>query len=387
MSMADKKQKEQDAPVKNGKDKMEIEITRYKGIVTAFNSPRTLAKLIIVTSLILVLVFFGISVIALVIKNYYPYKTVNSNEYGATIIENEDNEVIYWLFNTADLWANSGIHVKKGDVISVRASGAFHSSIHHLVEDADSNRMRRNWVKPVGGPNQSPPTDREKSRSSYRISSEQEFNTLLMQVIPESVELRDGNGNWTIKNACYLDGRKKETKNNNQTIDHNLSIYPDIYAIGAERDKITIRSDGVLHFAVNDIALTRDIILQMKEKVYINPFYPYKDTSKLGIGYFPLPNKKDTNLLNDLLEGMRKIGFYGNINDTMNIGCKSNKKKEWNSDYRKLYEIFKQYSVNDTTFVKKHYTELDYYLIRNFVDAWFVDNAGSYLIVIERKKQ
>lgn len=387
MSMADKKQKEQDAPVKNGKDKMEIEITRYKGIVTAFNSPRTLAKLIIVTSLILVLVFFGISVIALVIKNYYPYKTVNSNEYGATIIENEDNEVIYWLFNTADLWANSGIHVKKGDVISVRASGAFHSSIHHLVEDADSNRMRRNWVKPVGGPNQSPPTDREKSRSSYRISSEQEFNTLLMQVIPESVELRDGNGNWTIKNACYLDGRKKETKNNNQTIDHNLSIYPDIYAIGAERDKITIRSDGVLHFAVNDIALTRDIILQMKEKVYINPFYPYKDTSKLGIGCFPLPNKKDTNLLNDLLEGMRKIGFYGNINDTMNIGCKSNKKKEWNSDYRKLYEIFKQYSVNDTTFVKKHYTELDYYLIRNFVDAWFVDNAGSYLIVIERKKQ
>lgn len=366
---------------------MEIEITRYKGIVTAFNSPRTLAKLIIVTSLILVLVFFGISVIALVIKNYYPYKTVNSNEYGATIIENEDNEVIYWLFNTADLWANSGIHVKKGDVISVRASGAFHSSIHHLVEDADSNRMRRNWVKPVGGPNQSPPTDREKSRSSYRISSEQEFNTLLMQVIPESVELRDGNGNWTIKNACYLDGRKKETKNNNQTIDHNLSIYPDIYAIGAERDKITIRSDGVLHFAVNDIALTRDIILQMKEKVYINPFYPYKDTSKLGIGCFPLPNKKDTNLLNDLLEGMRKIGFYGNINDTMNIGCKSNKKKEWNSDYRKLYEIFKQYSVNDTTFVKKHYTELDYYLIRNFVDAWFVDNAGSYLIVIERKKQ
>ncbi len=389
MSMADKKQKEQDAPVKNGKDKMEIEITRYKGIVTAFNSPRTLAKLIIVTSLILVLVFFGISVIALVVKNYYPYKTVNSNEYGATIIENEDNEVIYWLFNTADLWANSGIHVKKGDVISVRASGAFHSSIHHLVEDADSNRMRRNWVKPVGGPNQSPPTDREKSRSSYRISSEQEFNTLLMQVIPESVELRDGNGNWTIKNACYLDGKPKEIKNNNKTIDHDKSVYPDVYVIGNERDKITIRSDGVLHFAVNDIAMTRNVIMEMKEKVKIGKKNggEYKDTSKLEIGYFPIPNKKDTNLLNDLLEGMRKIGFYGNINDTMNIGCKSNKKKEWNSDYRKLYEIFKQYSVNDTTFVKKHYTELDYYLIRNFVDAWFVDNAGSYLIVIERKKQ
>lgn len=386
--MADKKQKEQDAPVKNGKDKMEIEITRYKGIVTAFNSPRTLAKLIIVTSLILVLVFFGISVIALVIKNYYPYKTVNSNEYGATIIENEDNEVIYWLFNTADLWANSGIHVKKGDVISVRASGAFHSSIHHLVEDADSNRMRRNWVKPVGGPNQSPPTDREKSRSSYRISSEQEFNTLLMQVIPESVELRDGNGNWTIKNACYLDGRKKETKNNNQTIDHNLSIYPDIYAIGAERDKITIRSDGVLHFAVNDIALTRNIIMEMKEKVQIGgPERNYKDTSKLEIGYFPIPNKKDTNLLNDLLEGMGKIGFSGNASDTMIFGREPTKKNDWDKNYRCLYNHLNKRLTEDTVFYRKNYTELDYYLIRNFVDAWFVDNAGSYLIVIERKKQ
>lgn len=389
MSMADKKQKEQDAPVKNGKDKMEIEITRYKGIVTAFNSPRTLAKLIIVTSLILVLVFFGISVIALVVKNYYPYKTVNSNEYGATIIENEDNEVIYWLFNTADLWANSGIHVKKGDVISVRASGAFHSSIHHLVEDADSNRMRRNWVKPVGGPNQSPPTDREKSRSSYRISSEQEFNTLLMQVIPESVELRDGNGNWTIKNACYLDGRKKETKNNNQTIDHNLSIYPDIYAIGAERDKITIRSDGVLHFAVNDIAMTRNVIMEMKEKVKIGKKNggEYKDTSKLEIGYFPIPNKKDTNLLNDLLEGMRKIGFSGNASDTMIFGREPTKKNDWDKNYRCLYNHLNKRLTEDTVFYRKNYTELDYYLIRNFVDAWFVDNAGSYLIVIERKKQ
>lgn len=30
--------------------------------------------------------------------------------------------------------------------------------------------------------------------------------------------------------------------------------------------------------------------------------------------------------------------------------------------------------------------ELDYYKHHNFVDAWFVDNIGSYMIVIERKK-
>lgn len=256
----------QKSPSDKGKNKkMEIEITRYKGLVNAFNTPTALAKLIIVISLIIVLVFFGISVIALVVKSYYPYKTVNSNEYGATIIENEDNEVIYWLFNTADLWANSGIRVKEGDVISVRASGAFHSSIHHLVEDALINKKSRNWLNPIGGPNASGP--REKHRANYRISQTHPFNTLLMQVIPEDIELKDNDGIWSTEYACYLDGRPKEIKNNNNTVDHARSIYPDIYAIGAERDKVTIRSDGILYFTVNDIALTRNVIVQMKDEV------------------------------------------------------------------------------------------------------------------------
>ena len=384
---------DQKSPIDNGENKkMEIEITRYKKIVEAFNSPRALAKLIIVISLIIVLVFLGISIIALVVKSYYPYKTVNSNEYGATIIENEDNEVIYWLFNTADLWANSGIHVKKGDVISVRASGAFHSSIHHLVHDADSNRKGHNWVHPIGGPNASGP--REEYRASYRISSTHSFNTLLMQVIPEDVELKDHDGNWSLDYSCYLDGRPKEIKNNNQTIDHNRSIYPDIYAIGDERDKITIRRDGVLHFAVNDIALTRMIIMEMKEKVRIDTFQN-KDTSSLKLGVFPIPNIKDTNAYKHLVRGLRNMELDSKElficadkekNKTYNESLK-NEYKDFDMKIESLYKRNYFLSKTDSDLFRHNYTELDYYLIRNFVDAWFVDNAGSYLIVIERKKQ
>lgn len=394
MSIADKKQKEQNVSVKKGEDKkMEIEIIRYKRIVELFNSPKALAKLIIVISLIIVLVFLGISIIALVVKSYYPYKTVNSNEYGATIIENEDNEVIYWLFNTADLWANSGIHVKKGDVISVRASGAFHSSIHHLVNEAKTNKMERKWVKPMGGPNQSPPTDREESRSSYRISPAHEFNTLLMQVIPENVELKDNDGNWSIDNACYLDGRKKDI-NNNQTIGNNRSIYPDIYVIGVERDKITIRSDGVLHFAVNDIALTRDIIMQMKEKVRIDTFQN-KDTGSLKLGVFPIPSIKDTNAYKYLLRGLRDMEldsqeFFICTDKEKNKKYNDSLKKKYKDFDNKIESLYKRndsLSKTDSDLFRHNYTELDYYLIRNFVDAWFVDNVGSYLIIIEREKQ
>ena len=376
----------------NGENKkMEIEITRYHGIVKAFNSPTSLAKLIIVISLIIILVFLGVSIIALVVKSYYPYKTVNSNEYGATIIENEAKDMIYWLFNTADLWSNSGIYVQKGDVISVRASGAFHSSIHHLVHDADRNKMGRKWLSPMGGENTDIP--RDEARASYRISSAHPFNTLLMQVIPNDVKLKDQNGNWeqNPENTCYLDGRPYEGK----------SINPDIYAIGAERDKVTLRSSGVLYFTVNDIALTKDIIMQMKEKVNIGENSgEYKDNEKLKIGKFPIPNENETiSLLNGLnclkLDSTKKPTLPFSFSSDIATNIEYNNR--FGQEYKQLYDsllyhnqlddsVKKNKPVIDTTFLRKHFTELDYYLIRDFVDAWFADNVGSYLIVIERER-
>lgn len=37
--------------------------------------------------------------------------------------------------------------------------------------------------------------------------------------------------------------------------------------------------------------------------------------------------------------------------------------------------------------IEQNLTELDYYRMTKFVDAWFVDNVGSILIAIERKKK
>ena len=128
-------------------EKMEIEISRYKTLVEALGDPKKVVRLIIILSAVVIILAFGILGIIYGIKRFYPYKSINSNEYGATFIKDEDNEIIYWLFNTADLWANSGIEVKEGDVISVHTSGAFHPSIHHLVQDADSNNALRDpWV-------------------------------------------------------------------------------------------------------------------------------------------------------------------------------------------------------------------------------------------------
>lgn len=331
----------------NENKKMEIEITRYKSIVKAFNNPSALAKLIIVIALIIILVFIGISIIALVMKSFYPYKVVNSNEYGATIIQNEETEVSYWLLNSADLWANSGISVKKGDVISVRASGAFHSSIHHLVDEAKKNKKEYSWLYPIGGPNSS--ESKESFRAEHRISGAYPLNTLLMQVIPIDVRLKK-DGRWNPEAYLYIDGTGKEGKK---------PIKPDIYVIGAERDKITIRTDGVLHFTVNDIALTEKVIAKMKEKENIQPVEVivnnenkvyYKDKGPLKIGPYPKLKEKDSLAF----KALKRLGYDGEF--------------------------------DDTTLISQVYTELDYYRSEGFVDAWFVDNAGSFLIVIERNK-
>lgn len=376
----------QNPSTQEGNPKMVIEITRYKGIVDAFNNPRSLAKLIVVIALIIVIVFGGITGIALVIKNYYPYKTVNSNEYGATIIQNEDNEVIYWLFNSAELWANSGIHVKKGDVISVRASGAFHTAIHHLVEDADSNKMRHKWLNPIGGPNSSDAKDN--NRAAFRISTTASFNKMLMQVIPDSVVLKNDTGAWNPCYAPYIDGRAVVSRDANGNIIEKESIFPDIYAIGSERDKITIRTDGVLYFTVNDIALTKEIICQMMDHVRISKIKDdWIDTGDLHLGKFPMPpDKKKANGYKDYMRDL-KNGLEALEDDKGKTIF--DEKGGWILGYRGLYDKVKDANKMDvdSNYLKKTFTELDYYLITNFVDAWFVDNAGSFLIVIERKKQ
>ena len=137
-SMKEEQKKEKDA-----KGKMIIEIHKYQLLFDILKNPKLVWKLLLTMFCIVVVFFGGLSIVVLTIKSFYPYNNIRTNVYGATIMEDEDKEVIYWLFNTAELWANSGIEVEPGDELTIRASGASHTAIHHLVEDADNNRMLR----------------------------------------------------------------------------------------------------------------------------------------------------------------------------------------------------------------------------------------------------
>ena len=254
-------EKERNDNSSNEKPKIEIEINKYKRLVDVLNNPKMLAKAIVVLAVVIVLVFVGVSAIALIIKRFYPYKAVETNKYGATVIKNEDTEVTYWLFNSADLWANSGIKVEKGQRITIRTSGAFHSAIHHLVEDANKNQQRDKWLNATGGMQSLNPQD--EARSKYRIAPEYEFNTVIMQVVPQKV-LEMGN-DWYIK----VDKNKRYTKFLDYVdggVTDSISSAK-IYKIGEGYENIEIQEDGILCFACNDIALTQRKIKAMKSLV------------------------------------------------------------------------------------------------------------------------
>jgi hypothetical protein len=352
------------------KSKIEIEINKYKRLVDILNNPKMLAKSIVVLSVIIVLVFIGVSAIALTIKRFYPYKAVETNKYGATVIKNEDTEVTYWLFNSADLWANSGIEVKKGQIITVRTSGAFHTAIHHLVDDAKKNQQRDKWLNATGGMQSTNPQD--KARSQYKIAPEYDFNTIIMQVIPQDVlnmgddwykKINENANSDTIPYLDYIDGMNMSKR---------LSTY--IYKIGDGYENIEIQNDGILCFACNDIALTKRNIKKIKgateiRKDSINVSY-YKfsvqdiDVKSIKNGYITID--KNMYRIIELTQDSLKVA-----KDSIVI---TNRLKDFSS-----LNIGSSPIATDSS-------ELDYYYRKNFVDAWFVDNVGSFLIVVECKK-
>lgn len=323
----DRKTQQEGMASSTEKPKLEIEISRYKGILDMIADTRKLAKLILVMAVVLILVFAGVTAIVLIVKKFYPYNTVNTNKYGATVIESEKKDVIYWLFNSADLWANSGIEVKAGDVISVQTSGSFHTAIHNLVKNSKENVLLDNpWMSPDGGFLK---RSKDIQRSKYRISSSADPNEILMQVIPAEYENRNGNAkSWckTFKDDII---RERYVAGNG---------FADIYIIGGERRNIRIQSDGILHFAVNDVAFTSGVLLRMIED----------KTVMDSAGSTKKPNKWDSIVKakeNDMVKGK--------------------------------YADTKSDSVN----------EFVYYYYTDFVDAWYVDNVGSFLVAIEREKR
>lgn len=335
------------------KPKVSIEIIRHRQFFEMLRNPLTMWKVLLSLFLILVVFFFGIASVIVLVKSFYPYNSIKTNLNGATIMKDEDKEIIYWLFNPAQLWADSGIEVEVGDQVSIRSSGAHHTAIHHLVDDAQNNKkLRDKWTGTEG-------EDRTDSvnvnRSRYRMAPNVPQMKLLMNIVAPGDSALDEN---------YRNG---------------------IVEIGRERTNLYIGKKGRLVFAVNDIALTSNVIDAM-----------YKEYVR-GLETHPLGGRTLSG--NDTAE---IIGLYDSFSDSIK------EKKSVDGILNQIAEINGRVYTADTAAIKEIkkdvacysfglgaypgrenefplVNELLYYRQKKFNNAWFVDNVGSILIVIERK--
>jgi len=168
---------------------------------------------------------------------------LNINNQGAFNPHKSMNcEYALYLFNTADVWANSGIQIGVGDRYRINISGALHSSVEGAIYGARNNTEQRyGWVK---FENDGPKTLAKDEESTvgfclYRYEKKKNagemdriaFGAPLVGIFPESSDLAS---NPIIDDSDRAERVWEWTRKNGRKF---------------EKAKYS----GTLHFAINDM--------------------------------------------------------------------------------------------------------------------------------------
>lgn len=330
-------------------DQLIIRIDRYTVLSDILTKPRLMWYTAGLITLLISFLFVGLTLAAITLKRIYPYTDFQTNAWGAMMIRTEEKEITYWLFNTAELWANSGIQVKEGDVLTIRASGRSHTAIHHLIENARCNNVLTDpWSGTEGFEHKE--NERDRLRAKWRIIPHKPQDALIMWVAPPK------STDW------------EESTDRSQ-----------LYLIGKERTELRIAQSGELRFAVNDIILTPSTIYHMVLDHLKTIVQDQQEDQKQELNDLLREFPERDSLITQ--EKVKKLFEYLET-ETTNLK-KLYKKKEGPSGYE-----FGPYPTSGTELTNEIYrNEMSYYNEQKYINAWYDDNIGSFLIVIERKKQ
>lgn len=169
-----------------------------------------------------------------------------SNKEGATVVTDR-NEVTKTLvlLPASRLWLDTELEVKKGQSVTITASGSINLAAHRLVEAMkDHTRPRLGWIGPDGG---SYPyrKDLDNGRSKYLISPAHNYGALLACIVPA---------------GDPLPGKENPKPNG-------------IKQIGS-RGSITAEATGNLWLVVNDVVLTEQAHdVYVPEQEVLNDIY------------------------------------------------------------------------------------------------------------------
>lgn len=194
-------------------------------------------RLIMVIAAAVVATTFVLHYSIVYIKEVLLYQnSISANANGALLPKKSlSREYGIYLFNTSELWANTGIAISKGDKIRLSVSGAFHSSVGDLYIDTKENtsapqirwigqKLRAEYASPLKR-NQEHVPQAEKNSVCVKKDGDAYLGAVLYAIVPE-YEPRD---------PYY-------------------SKYSKVWNPKMAKEGLTVKDNsGVLHLTVNDI--------------------------------------------------------------------------------------------------------------------------------------
>lgn len=430
---------EQESKTENSSNKLTIEIRRFQNLLEILKDYRKLLALSLVIILVGIVLFCGITLIVLSIKRLYPYNDITTNAMGTTTLKSENKNVSYFLLSSSELWANSGIHVKKGETLTIKSSGKKHSAIHHLVNIAKNNKPNSHdpWVGSEGfSEDFDKREDRDRERARYRIFPKTNQDILLLQIVPDDnrkpVDRPDG--------LVYNSREKRFVRECCQNT---------FLVVGNKMDNIHVDIDGTLYFAINDIVLDDETIIKMilecdgkksvnsplfndsivdlvndadswrneleKNNEYKSIIKKYDSVNSVKNSIISKRNKvtyliKDTSYIKDLSEktGQSIDTIKTVLNDSLDrlenslrrIDSTMNSIQENHTN--KYYKVFLdkigvknpvalicngsygEFQFGNGYGINSNKIELFDYFMNKYKNAWYEDNVGSFLILVEK---
>lgn len=373
---------------------LKIEVSKYKSILEVLGDKDKTWRVVFTVFFLGVFLFAGIAVVASAIKKLYPYSDITTNGLGATTIKNEKKEVSYWLYNTSELWANSGINVNAGDILTIRSSGKFYTAIHHLYDSALKNTiMKDKWVGSEGEidtPNNL--SEGSYYRRKFRMFPNLPTGTLVMQVV-----------------------NKQPYDSSRDSLDRYPADPDNFYFVGKERQNIYIKNPGTLYFSLNDIVLNNRTIVELlfdclsDSEIYVGKTGLSRIKNKLinfNLSKVVNDTLKIKDMFNDFATIFKKemLGIEpgGRAMGKYKLGVTKLSCKDLKKTFPKLLITNGEDICIDTEEAKKIFgsvvwkgeapvkevvvCEMEYYWKNGYKTAWFDDNIGSFLIIVEKNK-
>lgn len=153
---------------------------------------RNLIRFVLLMTVLVAVVILVLTLSIYYVKDIVLFKSkLSVNQQGVFMPTRScGRDYCLFLFNTSELWSNTGIYLNKGDKYKISVSGAFHSSVEHLRSDAENNNSTPEvrWITGLGRDTLFRSSFiPQQNKKDFFVSDESYLGAVLFRIAPEYI--------------------------------------------------------------------------------------------------------------------------------------------------------------------------------------------------------